>query len=134
MAGSTKGGIPLFNMSCLEEGWCWSAKSGETYAPSICLTCKCKAIRDKRVNVNELIKAELYARVAAGTIYSVAYLKKNYTPQEMRGVLLQNKRAYYEGELVAKCCCAPKPENRGVEPDFNRDGDRKEWKALHRDI
>lgn len=114
-------------LTCLTTGWRPDEKNP-------CAVCKSKRIRDKLVNVNELVNAELYARVATGTVYTVAYLKRNYTPQEMRGVLLQNKRLYYEGELVAKSCCAPKPENRGVEIDFNRNGDRKAWKALHRDI
>lgn len=119
-----------YGSTCLDGYW----SVHETYAPSICESCTSKRIRDKRVNVNELVNAELYARVATGTVYTVAYLKRNYTPQEMRGVLLRNKRVYYEGELVAKSCCAPKPENRGVELDFNHNGDRKAWKALHRDI
>lgn len=63
-----------------------------------------------KTNVNELVNAELYAKVSALTGESIAYLKRNYTPQEMRGSLLLCYKDYYEGPIVE----GPRKKNRGI--------------------
>ena len=65
-------------------------------------------------NVNELVNSELYVKVAVATGESVTALKREYSPQEMRGVLLQDFKNYYEGPVIVKDCVSPKKPNRGV--------------------
>lgn len=73
-----------------------------------------RRIRNCRTNVNELVNAELYAKVSVVTGKSIAYLKRNYTPQEMRAALLLRYKEYYEGPLVTRGNTAPHEENRGI--------------------
>ena len=74
------------------------------------------------INVNELVNAELYNRVSLITSYSVKHLKKNYTPQDMRAVLLQaDPNKYIDGTPIKGSCTAPRKENRGISHVF---GDR----------
>jgi hypothetical protein len=64
-----------------------------------------------RINVNELVNAELYNRVSLITSYSIKHLKKNYTPQDMRGVLL---KAHPYNYAIKSSCAAPRKKNRGI--------------------
>ena len=67
------------------------------------------------INVNELVNAELYNRVSLITSYSMKYLKANYTPQDMRAVLLKVcPDKYIDGRLVKGDCTAPYKQNRGI--------------------
>jgi len=63
-----------------------------------------------RINVNELVNAELYTRVSHESGDSKKYLMQNYTPQQMRGILIQNSKNYYAGNA----CLNPKKINRGI--------------------
>lgn len=71
-----------------------------------------------RINVNELVNAELYVHLSAMTPKSIDYLKKRYTPQEVRGILLgADPKKYTSGKFVTGECTAPRKENRGIEGD-----------------
>lgn len=77
-----------------------------------------------QINVNELVNAELYNRVSLITSHTIKHLKRNYTPQDMRAVLLKvapNK--YFDGNSVKGECTAPHKENRGI----SRVDSRKYW-------
>ena len=98
-----------------------------------CTTCRCTTSRSMTeeelswqhfsrfanslmlINVNELVNAELYNRVSLITTYSVKHLKKNYTPQDMRAVLLKaDPNKYINGNAIKGSCTAPRKENRGI--------------------
>ena len=67
------------------------------------------------INVNELVNAELYNRVSLITSYSIKHLKKNYTPQDMRAVLLQaDPNKYIDGTAIKGSCTAARKKNRGI--------------------
>ena len=74
-----------------------------------------------RINVNELVNAELYVRLSAMSAKSIDYLKKHYTPQEVRRILLgADPMKYTSGKFVTGECTAPRKENRGI--DYNISG------------
>lgn len=96
----------VWRETCLTKKW---------YSPPvICDACKLCVLRENRLNVNALVNSELYAHVSTFSAKTVAYLKRTYTPQQMRGVLLQKKDIYYHGPEINTSCGAPKKQNRGV--------------------
>lgn len=67
------------------------------------------------INVNELVNAELYNRVSLITSYTIKHLKQNYTPQDMRAVLLKtDPNKYINGNAIKGSCTAPRKKNRGI--------------------
>ena len=69
-----------------------------------------------KINVNELVNAELYNRASIISGDTIRSLKTNYTPQQMRAFLLiADSKNYQDGSFVKYDVVAPKKMNRGID-------------------
>jgi hypothetical protein len=69
-----------------------------------------------RINVNELVNAELYNRASIISGETILFLKNSYSPQQIRAFLLTVQPTnYQDGMYVKYNVTAPKKNNRGID-------------------